>query len=445
MLLRNEQITVYRKEGMFDYIFAEDTAEGLIRLAQSDAAEGVINLGTGKARKVSDVIDILKGHFPLLTYVEKDEEASIPYEASQAKISKLWQLTQWRPQYSLEESISEIVNYERSKVGKRSVQQTEKGPFNVLITSVSKKIPLITCIRKAQKTVDPKGRLYGGDANHNCLGKYFVDTFYPMPTLEEDRIESIVEYCMRNDIKAIVPTRDGELLYWAIHKAHLATHGINVMVSHTDAIENTLDKLRFYELGKSLGFPVIETSLDSSELTSANLVVKERFGAGSASIGLGLTQNEALLHGKGLKQPIYQPFVKGLEYSVDLFITSSFELKGAVSRSRDIVVGGESQVTTTCAQPVLEEICTAFALKLKLSGHIIFQVIEDLNGSFQIIECNPRFGGASTLSVESGLSSFYWYFLECQGVDVSPYPFSRKASGLKQIRIPADQYMGSEV
>ncbi len=34
-LLNNSELTVYRKEGLFDYIYAEEVAEGLIKLAES--------------------------------------------------------------------------------------------------------------------------------------------------------------------------------------------------------------------------------------------------------------------------------------------------------------------------------------------------------------------------------------------------------------------------
>ena len=48
MLLAGEEITVYGAESFFDYLYAADTAEGLLRLAAAKAVTGIINLGTGR-------------------------------------------------------------------------------------------------------------------------------------------------------------------------------------------------------------------------------------------------------------------------------------------------------------------------------------------------------------------------------------------------------------
>ena len=55
--LDGEPIAVYHAENRFDYIFSGDVAEGLMRMAVSPGAAGIINLGSGNARPVADVID----------------------------------------------------------------------------------------------------------------------------------------------------------------------------------------------------------------------------------------------------------------------------------------------------------------------------------------------------------------------------------------------------
>ena len=49
-LLCDDPINVYNEEGMFDYMFGTDTAEGLYRLSQTKYS-GIVNLGTGKEEK----------------------------------------------------------------------------------------------------------------------------------------------------------------------------------------------------------------------------------------------------------------------------------------------------------------------------------------------------------------------------------------------------------
>ena len=62
-ILNDEEIKVYRPEGIFDYIYAKDTALGILKIAEAKV-EGIINLGTGSSRKVSEVVNVLISHFP---------------------------------------------------------------------------------------------------------------------------------------------------------------------------------------------------------------------------------------------------------------------------------------------------------------------------------------------------------------------------------------------
>jgi carbamoyl-phosphate synthase large subunit len=109
--LAGERIDVYRPEGAFDYIYARDSAEGLLRLALADFS-GVINLGTGKPRKITDVIDCLRNNIPGLQ-ISYNESESL-FENSYADTSLLRSVLNWVPEMALEEAIPEIIEYESS-------------------------------------------------------------------------------------------------------------------------------------------------------------------------------------------------------------------------------------------------------------------------------------------------------------------------------------------
>ena len=66
------------------------------------------------------------------------------------------------------------------------------------------------------------------------------------------------------------------------------------------------------------------------------------------------------------------------------------------------------------------------------------QIILDSNNNINIIECNSRFGGASTLSIEAGLDSFYWFLQEANGINIDQLPFQLKNQKITQIRFPQD-------
>ncbi|UJF36497.1 ATP-grasp domain-containing protein [Paenibacillus hexagrammi] len=299
-------------------------------------------------------------------------------------------------------------------------------------------MPLLRAVKLAISKLGGDRRLIGADVDPNCLGQHFVDDFWLMPRLSKLSIEELITYCSNQGIVCIIPTRDGELGYFASHKAALQAHGISVMVSNAEAVELCLDKLAFYEKLQALGYPVIPTALSNGDIGAECLVVKERYGAGSQSIGLNLGKEEAVLHAKMLNEPVFQPYIPGTEVSVDLYVTRECHAKGVIVRTRDLIVSGESQITTTIRNVALEQLCSKLAQELGLYGHVVMQVIIDATGQFHIIECNTRFGGASTLSIAAGLDTFYWFLLESEGNSLASYPFLRSAEEKKQIRYAGD-------
>ncbi len=113
-LIKKETLSVYRPEGRFDYIFADDVAFGLLRLGLSDY-NGIVNLGFGKSKSIHDVLKVLKQHFPNM----KTEVASsdIPFEASVADMSHFKEITGWTPETTLEEGIKQLIAFERNIIG----------------------------------------------------------------------------------------------------------------------------------------------------------------------------------------------------------------------------------------------------------------------------------------------------------------------------------------
>jgi carbamoyl-phosphate synthase large subunit len=312
--------------------------------------------------------------------------------------------------------------------------------FNVLISSLSKKVPLIREIRKALERIDPEATVFGADSDASCIGQYFVDTFWHMPELSDLDPDEVIRFCHTNEIRAIIPTRDGELIFFAWHRARFAAAGVAVMIAPVDAVRACVDKLSFFQALKDLpGVCTIPAADHPDDRQARRWVVKERYGAGSNNLRLDLTAAEARDAVSDFENPIFQPFIEGVEYSIDVYVDRSAAPKGCIVRTRDVVLQGESQVTTTTDRQGIADACLAAAGHLGLTGHMVFQAIEDDRGDVHLIECNSRFGGASTLAIAAGLDSFYWFFRECLGNDLHDVAFVESPEGLRQVRYAADK------
>jgi len=425
----NETIDVYRAEGRFDYVYAADSAEALARLAES-RFEGTINIGTGKSRRVEDVVSCIREYFPNLAinYLDSNEQV----ENSEADISLLYANFNWVPSFTLEEGITEIISYEQS----HRIDLLTKA--TVLVSSAGDKIPLLKEIERDLSLLSGDITVIAADSDASCLSASSKFRFLRMPSTEDSNVEQILNQMIEHKINLIIPTRDGELEFYSRNVEKFLYSGIHIAVSPIRPIEICSDKLLFFNTLKD-DYPVIPTSdsLDSSILGDGPYVVKERFGAGSNSLGLSLNRESALLHASRLRQPIFQTFVTGTEFSVDAYVQSDGRVKGCMSRSRDRVVSGESRVTTLVHDLEIENIVSKLVKHLGLRGHVLVQIIRNQDG-IKIVECNPRVGGASTLSMRSGLHSTLWSLVEALNLDIDQFQFIPDSRPLRQFRIPTD-------
>jgi len=433
-LIRGEPIQVYRPEGLFDYIYAGETARGLIKLVEHSDLAGIVNLGTDRARRVSEVVEILRQHFPDLKATMG--ESDIPFEGSQADMDAFQAATGWKPERHLEDCIPLIIEHESQQL----VEEASQVAGNIMVTSASKKIPLLLRVKQAAEKLRPDIRVLAADASSSALAQHFSDGFWIMPYLSDLDAPHLMAACRERGVTQIIPTRDGELAFFAAHRGTLEKAGISVMVSAPETVEICLDKLRFASFGLEAGLPVIPAHKTLPANAGGPWVVKERYGAGSLSMGVNFTAAEALSHSAKLTDPIFQPFMGGMqEFSADIYVDRRGCMKGCVVRTRDVVVNGESQVTTTTANPALVDVCQKLVAALPFYGHIIVQAFVDALGGVHLIEVNPRFGGASCLAIEAGLDSFYWFLLESQGADLRDTPFLHDpARRLRLMRYPSD-------
>lgn len=305
---------------------------------------------------------------------------------------------------------------------------------NILITSISAKVPLIKRVIKSKNKFDKKISVYGADIDNECVGKYFVDSFWNMPKIDLLKIDDFISYCYAKNIKYIIPTRDADVLYFSNYKDKLLSNGIYLFSADKDTVEKCFDKLKFYTESKNN--MIIPTYTNLQDFYSSRVVVKERFGSSSDNIAINVDRTTALRFAQTLKDPIFQPYIPGKEFSIDSYVNKDGKCIASIVRSRDVVKNGESQITTAMEDSEMSTLIASFIEDLNIYGHSVTQVIKN-DDNFNIIECNSRFGGASTLSYEMGLESFYWFLLE---VDNKEIKFKPKNIKLKQVRFAEDRY-----
>ena len=290
--------------------------------------------------------------------------------------------------------------------------------FTVLFSSLSAKIALYDSVCEQARTVIPDCEIIGADSDQSCRGAKQIDSFLIMPPIQDLDQESLLQFCKENNIQFVIPSRDGELLFWAVHQEFLYNNQIGVMISSESAISLCEDKFSFFKYFEKAPIPSISTSFSLDALPSSceRFVVKERMGSASRSIGLNLSREEIEGHVRGIQEPIFQPQINGRELSAETWIDQNGICHGVILRWRTLVINGESHESEIFSNPEwTEKIIQVFTMITGLRGHVLAQVIVDDKERLHLVEINPRLGGASPLSLKAGLDSIKWSLQEFLG------------------------------
>ncbi|MBF0398909.1 MAG: ATP-grasp domain-containing protein, partial [Desulfobacterales bacterium] len=132
-----------------------------------------------------------------------------------------------------------------------------------------------------------------------------------------------------------------------------------------------------------------------------------------------------------LPDSIFQSFIKGIEYTVDVFTTFSGEFIGAVPRRRLATKNGLSVKTVTVEHSTLIKYAEIIVTSLPIIGPANIQFIEDERGICYCTDINPRFGGAYIASVQAGLNAPIFLLNQLTG---DPIDYHGYEKGLMMLR-----------
>lgn len=294
----------------------------------------------------------------------------------------------------------------------------------ILMTSLSSKIALYDSVLRQAKMFNPNASVIAADSNPNCPGADYVKYFKILPRLDILSPEELLNILGNWRITHVIPTRDDELQYWAQIAPLLLKKQVAVLLSSCDAINLCKDKLSFPTKITISGLKHIPSLLSPNQSNYPKWVIKERYGSGSRGVGANLSKNDAVNLALSLEEPIFQPYIEGVEFTAEGWINRDGECMAVLLRWRDKVVNGESFVSTTFRNTDWEnKIKTLFSSINGLKGHCLGQFIVDHDENLNLVEINPRLGGASPLSLSSGLNSILWSLREESGKQFSDSDF----------------------
>ena len=234
---------------------------------------------------------------------------------------------------------------------------------------------------------------------------------------DPDVVSDIARVVKENDVDIILPFVNGAVEIASLCKQQIP--GVFVPVADFSITSRIFDKVEAAKVFKDNDFPIPHTySIINNEMPA---IVKPRKGGSSRGIRI-FNDVEDLMHLENLDSYIIQEYIENAkEYTVDCYIDRNGEILCTVPRERIEIMGGEVNRTRTCRIDRLIEMSREVITKLKLTGAVTLQFLNDpKDDRYLLMELNPRLGGGVICSIYAGAPITDYILAEAMGKDPVP-------------------------
>lgn len=271
----------------------------------------------------------------------------------------------------------------------------------VLVSSAAAKVLLVQSFQAAG------ARVVAVDISPMSAALAHADAAYLVPRVDADgALDALLALCRREAVALLVPTRDGELPFFSAHADAFGAAGTRVLVSSPAAVERCQNKRQFVDGCRHLGVPVPHTWAPGEVPDRWPVFVRPNRGAATAgAVRVADRAGFDYVRASRGDDLIVQELVTAPEYSIDVLSDFAGRPLQAVARRRLQIRAGESHVSRVERRPALEAMSMRLCGAIGTVGHAVVQAFDDDRGGPRFIEVNPRFGGASNLSIAAGLDS----------------------------------------
>ncbi len=308
---------------------------------------------------------------------------------------------------------------------------------NVLITGCSKHSKgIIDCLKQRKESI----KIYGVDCNEHNLLKEGLDGYRVVPRIDSpDYIDTLIDYCIENEIGVIFPYITIELHLLASNVEKFEKYGIKISVDTPEKLDIANDKAKFLELFSEY-MPVQirpKTVFDIHRFVDTHKKACVKITNGCGGAGFAIIDDEkakdiSLFNKSGVNryiskadllaifesgqtQIILQQYIEGLDYSVCTFTHGKgIEMCGYVGYS---MVYGAVMSAEIQENKEAYEITRKVVEKIGLESNACFDfMIEKETNKVYLLECNPRLNASLPFVAQAGLNVPYYRYLQLIGM-----------------------------
>jgi len=277
-----------------------------------------------------------------------------------------------------------------------------KGALNSTILVPSASAPAGINTIKSLKMVNYPVRIVASDSNPFSAGFFMSDAYEVLPEIDSKLyITRLLEIVTKHKINVLMPSSGYDIYQYSANKEKLLKLGALPVVSDIKTMKICRDKIQTFDyLSKKFELPF--TTLDYKKVKGFPVIAKPRYGKGSKGIVKINNENELKYVRFNSENLIFQEYLPGTEYTIDVLSDLECEPILAVPRVRVETRAGISTVGTIVKDENISETCKSIAKYLKIRGPCCIQMKESNDGILKIVEVNPRMGGGTIFAALAG-------------------------------------------
>ena len=284
--------------------------------------------------------------------------------------------------------------------------------MNVLITSIGRRVSLLRAFQKELKLRFPEAKVYAADAAPKLSAAcQMAEAYFKVPMLrEETYIPYLINKCLENDIKIIIPTIDTELEILARNRDLLCKEGIIPIISSEAFISQCRNKRVIHQFFTEHNIPVAK-EFDKKDYQLPIFIKPED---GSRSVDTYIIKEERDFrdfHFSNDKLMFleYLDHEKFDEFTCDMYYDREHILRCVVPRKRIEVRDGEVNKGVTVENEIVPLIRKELGKIPGAVGCLTAQFFRHKEtAAVYGIEINARFGGGFPLSYLAGANFPAW-------------------------------------
>jgi carbamoyl-phosphate synthase large subunit len=267
----------------------------------------------------------------------------------------------------------------------------------VLFTCAGQRADIVTAFRAAGATT------IAADANPLAPALYHGDRLAVVPAVDDPAyLAAVHDLVVTHGIDLIVPLHDIDQPKLAGARGELDAL---VLLPDAEVVDRMADKYmahRFFE-ERGIGSPPTWLPDELPVTLPFPVLVKERRGYGSRNMHRAADHDELEFFLTRTPVPsIVQAACVGSEFSIDVLCDLTGRCLNAIPRTMIESKGGESVKGATIDDWSLIELGRAVAEAFPVKGPATIQCFREPDGTYRVIDANPRFGGAFPLPLAAG-------------------------------------------